>query len=85
MLSRYAAVADEAVPAAGLTLQRALVTTAAPALDAAGWDATVAALMGVARDDPLSRLAAGVQKNKAIYHLRQPFLRIHHPNFGTCT
>ena len=61
MLGRYAAVADEAVPAAGLTLQRALITTAAPALDARGWDATVAALMGVAREDPLSRLAAGVR------------------------
>ncbi len=66
MLSRYAAVADESVPTAGLTLARALVTTAAPALDAAGWDATVAALMGVARDDPLGRLAAGARKKTII-------------------
>ena len=60
MLGRYATVTDESVPAAGLTLQRALITTAAPALDARGWDATVAALVGLARDDPLGRLAAGV-------------------------
>ena len=71
MLGRYAAVADEAVAAAGLAMLRALITVAAPSLDGPGWDATVAALIGVARDDPLSRLVAGMMLADArrwLYH-----------------
>ena len=59
MLGRYVVTADELVAAAGLMMLWTLVTTAAPSLDARGWDVTVLALMGAAEDDPLARLAAG--------------------------